>query len=154
MVFVTTRHLYSTCSVDGRRLRENVNEPSKNPVQRILPLPHFFLSIVLLSKSISTSSAGSVTSVLKPPVSSHAHRDVLVRFAAHLCLHHQRPRRVVHLHEHLHELDLVRLRERLVVQEVGELGFGLDGVRLACLALDAAERGEKRCPVPASGPNA
>ena len=50
----------------------------------------------------------------------------------------------------LDELDLARFGELGVVQEVVQLGLGLDSVRLTCLALDTSERGEEACPVPTS----
>ena len=50
----------------------------------------------------------------------------------------------------LDELDLVRFGEFGIVQEVVQLGLGLDSVRLTCLAFDTSERGKEACPVPTS----
>lgn len=81
-------------------------------------------------------------------VSLDAHRDVLVSFPAELGLHAEGARRIMHGHEHLHELNLIGLGELLVVEQIRQLCLCLDGVGLARLAFDTAERREKGGPIP------
>lgn len=69
--------------------------------------------------------------------------DVLVSLAAQFGLDLQRPRGIEHRHEDLDQLDLVRLRKRLIVQQVRQLLLRLNSVRLACLALDTTKGGQE-----------
>lgn len=74
---------------------------------------------------------------------------VAVRLPAELRLDLERARGVVHLHDHLDELDARRARELRVVEQVRELRLRAHRVRLHGLALLAAERVEQLRPLPA-----
>lgn len=78
-----------------------------------------------------------------------SYRDVLVALSAQLRLALERARRVPLLHHNLDELDLVRSRECGVVEQGRELVFARHAVRLARLALLAAERVQQMRPFPA-----
>ena len=54
----------------------------------------------------------------------------------------------MHGHDHLDELDLIRLGELLVVEKGRKLGFRTDKVGLASLAFNAAHNFKKFCPFP------
>ena len=94
----------------------------------------------------SFSTTITPTSTSAPATASLG--SVLVGEPGQLGLDLERTGRIVHGHDHLHELDLVAARELLVVEQARELGLGADGVRLAGEALSAAEGLEERGPVP------
>ena len=80
--------------------------------------------------------------------SLNTNSDILVRLARQLSLDLERARGIVLRNNELDELDFARFGELGVIQEVVQLGLGLDSVRLTCLAFDTSERGKEACPVP------
>ncbi len=73
---------------------------------------------------------------------------VLIRQPAELRLDSERAGCIVHRHEHLYELDLIRPSKRLVVEQFRELALRFDSVRLAGLAFGAAKGRQERRPFP------
>lgn len=100
----------------------------------------------------STCSSGR----LKISTPSHPHsgsslqpnRNILIRLPTQLRLYLQPSRRIVLIHDHLHQLDLVRLGEVGVVEKRRELVFRADSVGLGGFAFGAAESREEGSPAP------
>lgn len=73
---------------------------------------------------------------------------IRIRLPTKFSLHRQSPRGIMLLHHHLHKLDLLRARKRLILQKRVQLRFVVYRVRFGECAVGVAEDVQQRGPFP------